>query len=222
MLNTQELRRTRRAHRQGDREFAGEGHREEREGDAGVRARAPRPRAARGVRRAGAGAAQDAREARGAGKARRRTRGAVPAAAFGLGCRPRPSLHAESRGQGSEAHAHHRCCRRLRLIGPSEPNRVASSLVQPTEQSAKPLCDTGNEIFPDRAPKAPHTDIPQRPLCPTACPWTRAAPTMSCRAGARRRHPSERQERKDVEEYCISEGWSSAGRQDGGPQAVRC
>src|SRR5439155_13976465 len=67
----QNARRSGGANRQGDREFARERHREEREGDASVEPVAPRRRTAGRVRHAGAGAAQDAREAGSARSARR-------------------------------------------------------------------------------------------------------------------------------------------------------
>src|SRR2546430_3263280 len=70
-----------RAHRQGDREVAREGYREERQGDVAKRAYAARRRAPRRVRHPGAGPAEDAREAGAARDAGRRARGAIPDAA---------------------------------------------------------------------------------------------------------------------------------------------
>ena len=50
--------------------------------------------------------------------------------------------------------------------------------------------------------------VPPAFRCPTAWLLTRAAPCGGrVSAGRRHRHPLQRRERFDVEEYCVSEGW---------------
>ena len=68
-------------------------------------------------------------------------------------------------------------------------------------------------------------DSSQRRPCPTGCPWILAAPITwrvcsSYDIGIRLNGT----DRKDVEEYCISEGWVKvpAGRDGSTARAARC